>query len=94
VVPLDNIGSGSAFQTWGKRVRLAGSLKIRDVNGGWAGLWLRVDGPDAKLIAIDNMGTQTLIGTTDWSHHAVVLDVPEAAVWRSFGALLSGTGQV
>ena len=43
----------------GKRVRLAGYLKTRDVSGGWAGLWLRVDGPDAKLLAIDNMGGST-----------------------------------
>jgi hypothetical protein len=78
----------------GKRVRLAGYLKTRDVRGGWAGLWLRVDGPDAKLLAIDNMGAQRLMGTTDWSRHAVVLDVPEAAVRLALGALLHGTGQV
>ena len=64
----------------GKRVRLSGYLKTRDVSGGWAGLWLRVDGPDAKRLAIDNMGSRRVIGTTDWSRHAVVLDVPEAAV--------------
>ena len=34
------------------------------------------------------------MGTTDWSRHAVVLDVPEAAVRLAFGALLHGTGQV
>jgi hypothetical protein len=32
--------------------------------------------------------------TTDWSRHAVVLDVPAAAVRLGFGALLVGTGQV
>jgi hypothetical protein len=78
----------------GKRVRLAGYLKTRDVRGGWAGLWLRVDGPDAKLLALDNMAAQRVMETTDWSRHAVVLDVPEAAVRLAFGALLHGTGQV
>jgi hypothetical protein len=78
----------------GKRVRLTGYLKARDVRGGWAGLWLRVDGPDAKLLAIDNMAAQRVMGTTDWSRHSVVLDVPEAAVRLAFGALLHGTGQV
>ena len=34
------------------------------------------------------------MGTTDWLRHAVVLDVPEAAVRLAFGALLHGTGQV
>ena len=78
----------------GKRVRLAGYLKTRDVRGGWAGVWLRVDGPDAQLIALDNMAAQRLTGTTDWSRHAVVLDVPAGAVRLAFGALLHGTGQV
>jgi hypothetical protein len=78
----------------GKRVRLAGYLKTSDVRGGWAGLWLRVDGPDAKLLAIDNMAAQRVMGTTDWSRHAVVLDVPEATVRLAYGALLHGTGQV
>ena len=78
----------------GKRVRLAGYLKTRDVHGGWAGLWLRVDGPDAKPLAIDNMAAQRGRGTTDWSRHVVVLDVPEAAARLAFGALLHGTGQV
>jgi hypothetical protein len=78
----------------GKRVRLAGYLKTRDVRGGWAGLWLRVDGPDAKLLAIDNMSSRRVMGTTDWSRHAVVLDVSEAAVRLGYGALLHGTGQV
>ena len=43
-------------------VRLAGYLKTRDVREGWAGLWLRVDGPEAKLLALDNMAAQTRDG--------------------------------
>lgn len=78
----------------GKRVRLTGYLKTRDVPGAGAGLWLRVDGPEAKLLAMDNMRTRPLLGITDWSQHAVVLDVPESAVRLAFGMLLDGTGQV
>ena len=40
------------------------------------------------------MAAERVMGTTDWSRHAVVLDVPEAAVRLAFGALLHGTGQV
>ncbi len=78
----------------GKRVRLTGYLKTRDVR--WhAGVWLRVDGPDAKLLAFDNMSDRPVLGTADWSQHAVVLDVPEAALRLAFGVLLhSPTGQV
>ena len=78
----------------GKRVRLSGYLKTRDVRGGGAGIWLRVDSPDAKLLAIDNMTTRRVTGTTDWSRQEVVLGVPEAAARLAFGALLTGTGQV
>jgi hypothetical protein len=77
----------------GKRVRLAGYLKTRDVRGRGA-LWLRVDGPDAKLIALESMADRGVTGTSDWSRHEVVLDVPEAAVRLAFGALLVDTGQV
>ena len=37
----------------GKRVRVAGYLKTRDV-ADWCGLWLRVDGPD-RMLGFDNM---------------------------------------
>jgi hypothetical protein len=76
----------------GKRVRLAGYLKTRDV-GAYAGLWLRVDGPGG-ILAFDNMGTRPVKGTADWTRHEVVLDVPEAALRLAFGSLLMGTGQV
>src|SRR5262249_6901166 len=76
----------------GRRVRLAGFLKTRDVVD-WSGLWLRVDGPNSTL-AFDNMASRPVKGTTDWTRYEVVLDVPEAAVRLAFGPLLVGAGQV
>jgi hypothetical protein len=76
----------------GKRVRLAGYLRTRDV-ADWSGLWLRVDGP-ARLLAFDNMEPRAVKGTTDWTRYEVVLDVPEAAVRLAFGPVLRGAGQV
>jgi hypothetical protein len=76
----------------GRRVRLAGFLKTRDVVA-WSGLWLRVDGPDSRL-AFDNMASRPVKGMTDWTRYEVVLDVPEAAVRLAFGPLLVGAGQV
>jgi len=76
----------------GKRVRLAGYLKTRDV-AEFSGLWLRVDGPNSML-GFDNMGRRPIKGTTDWTRYAVVLDVPEAAMRLAFGPLLMGVGQV
>ena len=48
----------------GKRVRLSGYIKTRDVSQGFAGLWLRVDGPSGPL-AFDNMQDRGVTGTTD-----------------------------
>jgi hypothetical protein len=76
----------------GKRVRLAGYLKTRAV-AEFSGLWLRVDGPNGML-SLDNMDRRPVKGTTDWTLHEVVLDVPESAVRLAFGSLLRGAGQV
>jgi hypothetical protein len=60
---------------------------------GWAGLWLRIDGPNGVLV-IDNMEDRALRGTTDWIQAAIVLDVADQARVILFGALLSGAGAV
>ena len=61
---------------------------------GWGGLWLRVDGPRLdEMLAIDTMEDRPLVGTTGWQQHALVLDVAAAAT-ISFGAGLSGEGEL
>jgi hypothetical protein len=77
----------------GRRVRLAGYLKTRDVEG-WAGLWMRVDGARRLSLAFDNMSRRSVSGTTPWTRYEVVLDVPEEAVRIAFGVLLAGPGRV
>jgi hypothetical protein len=76
----------------GRRVRLSGFSKAVAV-AGWAGLWMRVDGPQGVL-AFDNMQSRPIKGTADWKRCEVVLDVPNAAGAISFGLLLSGPGEV
>jgi hypothetical protein len=76
----------------GKRVRLSGLVKSREVMS-WAGLWMRVDkGKD--IVAFDNMQDRPIKGTTDWHRYDVVLDVPADSTGISFGILLDGTGKV
>jgi hypothetical protein len=76
----------------GKRVRLSGLVKSREVMS-WAGLWMRVDkGED--IIALDNMQDRPIKGTTDWRSYDVVLDVPADSTGISFGILLDGAGKV
>lgn len=82
----------------GKRVRLSGMVKTRDVVN-WSGLWFRIDqkGNEASL-GFDNMHDgkkdRSIRGTTDWTKYEIVLDVPLNASNLAYGALLVGTGQI
>lgn len=75
----------------GHRVRLSGYLRVRDVVGPGAGLWLRGDAPGSSK-AFDNMDGRRRIGTDDWSLAEVVVDIPKDVVGIAFGALHSGPG--
>lgn len=92
-------GFGTLMQSFraddyrGKRLRLRASVRLRDVRG-WAGLWMRIDGPDDETLGFDNMQSRPLQGTNDtWRAVQVVLDVPTTSESISFGILLSGTGE-
>ena len=79
----------------GKRIQFSGALKATNVTGGWGGLWLRVNGPRLEeILAIDIMEDRGLTGTTDWREHALVLEVAAEAATISFGAGLSGEGEL
>ncbi len=76
----------------GKRLRLTGYVKTQDVDEGWAGLWMRVEGRVAML-GFDNMADRPVRGTSDWMKCMLVLDIPDDAFRIAFGALLVGRGQ-
>jgi erythromycin esterase-like protein len=75
----------------GKRVRLSGYIKTRDVSQGFAGLWLRIDGPSGPM-QFDNMEDRGVRGTTDWQRYEVELPVPSGATNIVFGALFPANG--
>jgi len=77
----------------GQRLRLSAFVRTADVDQ-WAGLWMRVDGPDEVTLSFDNMQDRPIVGTKDWRRYRVVLDVPERSEIIAFGALLAGSGQV
>jgi hypothetical protein len=78
----------------GKRLRLSGMVRSADVSN-WAGLWMRIDGPDpSRPLAFDNMQGRAIRGTTDWKRHEIVLDVAPPATSVNFGILLNGPGEV
>lgn len=76
----------------GKRVRL--SANLRTEKAGRAQLWLRIDGPNGRVLAIDDMQSRPLRGTTRWRRYSIVLDVPREATDVSWGFLLAGSGAV
>ncbi len=76
-----------------KRMRLSATVKSVGLEG-WAGLWMRIDGPEEKVLGFDNMQNRPIKGATDWQKYEVVLDVPQESVHIAFGILLEGKGQV
>jgi hypothetical protein len=77
----------------GKRLVLTGWVKSEGVRG-WAGLWMRVDGPDNKMLAFDNMQDRPIVGSSSWNKYQVVLEVPNISDYVAFGLLLQGPGTV
>ena len=77
----------------GKRVRLSAWVKPVDLASIYAGIWMRVDG-EFQILSFDNMSSRSVNGNANWSQVAVVLDVPDAAVGISFGALFRGNGNM
>ncbi|CAN5695344.1 hypothetical protein BH10CYA1_BH10CYA1_04740 [soil metagenome] len=76
-----------------KRVRMTAFVKTEHAD--WAGLWMRVDGPNPdQPLGFDNMSTRQIKNTTEWKRYEVVLDVPGNAKEITYGALLTGKGQV
>ncbi|MGH9155656.1 MAG: RNA polymerase sigma factor [Acidimicrobiales bacterium] len=85
----------SAEQVRGCRVRFSGLVRSCEV-AGWAGLWMRVDGPGGgpNSLAFDNMQHRAVKGTTPWARYEVVLDVADHAVAVGLGIILAGAGRL
>ena len=77
----------------GARWRMSGYLKTSDVAK--AQMWMRVDGPDKKILSFDNMDSRPARGTTAWTRYEIVLDVPANSIDIAFGFFLTqGGGKV
>jgi hypothetical protein len=49
-----------------RRLKLIGYIRTQNVTtDGWAGLWMRVDGSDGRLLAFDNMSDRPVRGNSD-----------------------------
>jgi len=94
----ENKSWGTLMQTFsaemyrGKRVRLQARVKTRDISG-WAGLWMRVDGPDG-ISAFYNSQDKPIKGSADWQLRSVVLNVAPDSGEIAFGIIHNGSGEV
>ena len=86
--------SFSADNYIGKRLRFSALVKSEGIEGGWGGLWMRVDDHNDRNSAFDNMQDRRIDGDTDWTKYSIVLDVSENAKVVLFGTLMSGKGQL
>ncbi|MCC6694135.1 MAG: HEAT repeat domain-containing protein [Candidatus Hydrogenedentes bacterium] len=77
----------------GRRVTLSGSIRSEDV-AGWAGMWLRIDGPGGEALGFDNMQDRPIKGTNPAQPFTISLDVPAEAAQVAYGVLLTGAGVV
>jgi erythromycin esterase-like protein len=74
----------------GKKLVLSGWIKTEELENGWAGLWLRVDGPTKRF---DNMQNRGPRGTSDWTNVRIEVEVPEDAQAIYYGLLMPGKGR-
>ena len=77
-----------------KRIKLTGYIKSENVTN-WAGMWMRVDGPERnRSLQFDNMKNRPIKGTNDWTKYEIVLDVPENSTNIAYGVLVHGNGRI
>ena len=95
MLPVQNFGTATGTfpisAAAGKKLRFSGFIKTENVDG-TAGLWWRVDGPDKKMLAFDNMQQLHISGTTDWRQYSFELPIAPEVQNINFGMLVSGGG--
>lgn len=67
-------------------------MKIKNVEEGYAGLLLRVDGNGQSLV-FDNMRNQNVTGTRDWQKYSISLSYPKNGETIIAAGILTGKGE-
>lgn len=76
-----------------KRVRM--SLWVKTEEAQWVAPWMRIDGQEGdSMLGFDNFCDRQIKGTTGWSQHSIVLDVPANSSNIAFGIMLGGKGDL
>ncbi len=78
----------------GNKIKLEGYMKTKNVEDGFAGLYLHiVDENNSKNLIVDNMQEQNISGTTAWTKYTIEHDFPEDATTFYIGGILNGKGE-
>lgn len=85
------IGRPISWEFSGKTIEMRGFLRTENVSG-YAGLWVRQDN-GSEMLAIENMESQQLKGTHDWSEYKITLPINKDTRSLVFGFLMAGTGK-
>lgn len=75
----------------GKSITLEGYMKIENVEGGHAGLLMRLDGKSGTL-QFDNMKNQGINGTSDWKKYSITLPYDKETEQIYMAGILTGKG--
>ncbi|OCA68441.1 hypothetical protein BBI01_18530 [Chryseobacterium artocarpi] len=76
----------------GKELRLVGKIKVQSTQNGNAGLWVRVNDANNKVLAFDNMSGKRITGNTDWTEASITLKVNPDAEKIIIGGISKGEG--
>jgi RNA polymerase sigma factor (sigma-70 family) len=77
----------------GKRVRISGWIKTRDVQN-WAGGTLTIMNAQGHIFSDDQMNAHAIRGTADWQQIEMVADIPNEPCVIIFAIALYGTGEL
>lgn len=76
----------------GKELRFVGKIKVQSVQNGNAGLWVRVNDANNKIISFDNMSDRRVTGNTDWKEVSVTMKISPDAEKITLGGLFKANG--
>jgi hypothetical protein len=74
----------------GGTIELKGYMKMDEVQNGYAGIWLKVDGVDTLSILADKKNA----GTYDWAEYSIKLAYSKKLTRIAYGGILDGVGKV
>lgn len=75
----------------GRTITLKGYLKTKNVQQGFAGLWMRLDGAEGTL-QFNNMQETHLEGTLNWQQYTITLPLSSQVEQIYVGGILTGAG--